>query len=520
MKNTINIILSLFLIGISVSCSDDEFLELKSVDQLSTDNFWRDLTDAQAGLTAAYSELEARSSFWSGWQEGRPVIEYYRSDLVTPGPDSFNYASWQQIFNFSYNNGHFFIKVIWDKNYRGINFANQVITKVGEMNADQISDADKNKIVAEATFLRGYYHLKLLNHYEKIIIRNSLVSGDNLALPLSERSDSWQAIIDDFQAAANVLPTTNDASNTGRATKGAALAYLGKAYLHKAGDPSASESDDMQNAASALKQVIDLGAYSLESNFISMFDGSNENNNESVFEMQFQDGGDGKYNGTALHFFIADPIFGGWGEIETTNELLLDKMRAEGMLASPITGSTGNSYDHRLYHSMFFKDPYFNDASNPRMRGKTWDERADASYDNKGFFRKYIPASWTDGSSGWSHVNTNMPLMRYADVLLMYAEALNETNQTGDAIPIINNVRSVHGKMPPMVGSSMEEVKQQIIHERLMEFTLEASRFHDLRRWGMLDAAMSAAGRSGFSAANHSYLPVPLSEINANPNIN
>jgi hypothetical protein len=130
---------------------------------------------------------------------------------------------------------------------------------------------------------------------------------------------------------------------------------------------------------------------------------------------------------------------------------------------------------------------------------------------NAGSGSNYV---WNNG-----YVGVNVVLMRYADVLLMYAEALNETGNTPKAIDLINQVRNTHGLMPNMTVSTKEAVKTQIIHERTMELTLESTRFFDLRRWGMLDQAMQAAGRSGFSAAQHAYLPVPLSEIQANPKI-
>ena len=109
--------------------------------------------------------------------------------------------------------------------------------------------------------------------------------------------------------------------------------------------------------------------------------------------------------------------------------------------------------------------------------------------------------------------------MRYADVLLMRAEALNENANTAEAITLINLVRTMHGKMPAITAVSKADVKTQIIHERTMEFQLESSRFFDLRRWGMLDAAMNAAGRS-LTSANHAYLPVPLTEVKNNSEVN
>ncbi|WP_417368787.1 RagB/SusD family nutrient uptake outer membrane protein [Gelidibacter japonicus] len=510
MKNVYKIVLVALILSTTTSCNDDDFLEQTSVDQLTSASFWRNAEDAQSGLVAAYSELESRSDFWDGWQEGRPVVEYFRSDYALPGPDASNYAHWMSIFNFSYTNGHTFLDVIWTTNYKGLNFANQVITKVGEMTSDKISDAEKKQIIGEATFLRGYYHFKLLTLYEQIILRTELISNETLDKPLSTRPEAWEVIISDFKQAAEMLQTV-DNTEPGRATKGAALAYLGKAYMYKAGDPSSSEASDFENAALAFKPIVEgaAGSYALESDFSSLFNGENENNNESIFELQFKTADATSNNSTRLHAFVGDWSIGGWGGIAATMDIV-NEMKKEGMIAS------NGLYDNRLYGSLYFRDPFYNDPNTNQMQGSTWDELMLETYENTNddaaYFRKWLPNYvWNN-----SYVGVNVVLMRYADVLLMYAEALNETGATPQAIDIINNVRAVHGYMPPITVTSQADVKKQIIHERTMELTLESVRFFDLRRWNMLDQAMQAAGRSNFSAASHAYFPIPLSEIQTN----
>lgn len=514
MKNVYKLVIVAFILSISTSCNDDDFLEQTSPDQLTSESFWRNAEDAQSGLVAAYSELESRSDFWDGWQEGRPVVEYFRSDYALPGPDASNYAHWMSIFNFNYTNGHTFLDVIWTTNYKGLNFANQVITKVGEMTSDQISESEKTQIIGEATFLRAYYHFKLLTLYERIILRTELISNETLDKPLSSRPEAWEFIINDFKQAANMLQTVNN-TEPGRATKGAALAYLGKVYMHKAGDATSAEASDFENAAAAFKTILDGGAgtYALEPDFLSLFNGENENNQESIFELQFKSADATSVNYTRLHAFVGDWSIGGWGGIAATMSVV-DEMKSEGMIAS------NGLYDNRLYGSLYFRDHFYNDPNTNEMQGSTWDELMIDTYgdtnENSAYFRKWLP----NYVSNNSYVGVNVVLMRLADVMLMYAEALNETGNTAQAIPLINKVREVHGYMPPITVTSKEDVKKQIIHERTMELTLESVRFFDLRRWGMLDQAMQAAGRSNFNAATHSYFPIPLSEIQSNSQIN
>lgn len=511
----LNKILAIIILFIGfISCNDDEFLDQKSPDQLTSTSFWRNAKDAREGLTAVYSELESRSNFWDGWQEGRPVVEYFRSDYSLPGPDASNYSHWMAMYNFNYTNGHIFIKVLWETNYKGINFANQVITKVGEMGSDKISAAEKKQIIGEATFLRGYYHFKLLTLFEQIILRDALPTASNLDKGLSTRAEAWKMIINDFKTASTML-ANKEATEAGRATKGAALAFLGKAYLHKAGDTSSAESTDYQNAIDAFKPVVDgnTGSYALVNDYFSLFNGENENNSESVFELQFKTGDATSWNATRLHAFIGDWSIGGWGGLEAS-KALENVMKSEGRVA------TNGLYDNRLYGTLYFRDDYYNNTTAKRMEGSTWDQLMNAQYgnnnENKVYFRKWLPTYVRNNG----YIGLNVTLMRYADVLLMYAEALNETGGTNEAVSIINSIRSVHGLMPAITASSQADVKRQIIHERTMELSLESVRFFDLRRWGMLDQAMRAAGRTNFSATNHAYLPVPLSEINNNNAVN
>jgi len=512
MKYLYKIIVASLLIMVLISCNDDEFLEKSSPDQLTSESFWRNFDDAQSGLTAAYSELESRSNFWDGWQEGRSVVEYFRSDYALPGPDASNYGHWMSIFNFTYTNGHTFINLLWKTNYKGLNFSNQVITKVGEMTSDQITEAEKNRIVGEAIFLRGYYHFKLLTLFEQIIIRDQIITPETLDKELATRSEAWELVLSDFKRAADMLDYTRDPSDLGRATRGSALAYLGKAYLHRAGDPSSATNDDYLNAANAFQTIIKEGEYKLETDFLSNFNGENENNIESIFELQFKSGDATSWNATRLHAFIGDWSIGGWGGLEATMQLV-EEMKKEGMIAS------NGLYDNRLYSSLYFRDDFFNDKNNPQMQGYTWDELMDWQYGNlnedKVYFRKWLPNYvWNN-----SYVGVNVVLMRYADVMLMLAEAQNELGNTSEAIELINEIRAVHGFMPPIAISSQAEIKNQIIHERTMELTLESQRFFDLRRWGLLDQAMQVAGRNGFSASSNAYLPIPLTEIQANPKV-
>lgn len=172
--------------------------------------------------------------------------------------------------------------------------------------------------------------------------------------------------------------------------------------------------------------------------------------------------------------------------------------------------ATTGRYDSRLYETIFFKSDYYNDGSG-RVYGYNYDDWFDGK--DRPAFRKFMPTDYASLSS--SNCAINIPLMRYANVLLMKAEAYNESGQTAKAIPIINQVRDVHGDMPPMKGTSQQEVRAQIEHERMIEFPLENWRWYDLRRWGKLKEALSAVGRT-LDVDKNAFYPTPLTELNSN----
>ncbi|MNT38024.1 SusD family protein [compost metagenome] len=201
---------------------------------------------------------------------------------------------------------------------------------------------------------------------------------------------------------------------------------------------------------------------------------------------------------------------GGWDEI-LPSKMLLSEFKKEGKIA------TTGRYDSRMYQTLFCNDPYFNDLKNGGVYGFTYDEIFGAGSD-RASFRKYLPRTAADLDK--SRTAVNLPLMRYADVLLLLAETLNERNRPADAIPLINQVRQ-RADMPALpLNLSVTEVKKRIEHERIVEFALENTRFYDMRRWGKAKEALQAIGRNSFDPAKHNFYPVPLLEIKSNDKIN
>lgn len=495
-----NILLPAALLFAATLTSCENYLTVESPDKLTSSSFWRDEADAQAGVAAAYSKLEYYVDTWE-FAEVKWPVEAYREDVVTIGADVPNYPNWMELYNFTFTNGNSQFTSYWSNNYTGISFANQVVEKVSQIPDGAIDPAIRTQIVNEAKFLRAYYHLKLLLNWKEIIIRDHYITDpDDLNRGLSTRPEAWDFIMQDLTDA-TALPDSYGTDNVGRATKGAAYAYLGFANLTRAYEESARKDEFLKNAIEAFDKVT---GYSLVKNYGSMFDGSNKNSSESIFELQTSmSTANGANYRTQLHRWIGCSELWGWDEI-LPSTMLMNEFRKEGM-----TASTGR-YDSRMYATVFFKCDYFNDG-NGHVYGYNYDDWFDGA--DKPAFRKFMPADYEGLETNYCAIN--IPLMRYSNVLLMKAEAYNEQGHPEKAIPLINEVRDVHGDMPAMTGTSQQEVRDQIEHERIIEFPLENWRWYDLRRWGKTAQALQAAGRPGYDESKAFY-PVPLTEVNAN----
>ena len=432
----------------------DDFLTEESPD-LSTDKYWRNKDDVEAGLSAVYGQLENRTDAYA-LVESRAVVETFRGDDITTGQDVNNYPEWGQMYNFTYTNENSRIKSYWMNNYNGINYANNVIFGIDKV---QAGNYPMNQVCSELT------------------------------------------------RAGSMFPEPRPSQDLGRVTKVAAYAYLGWAYLTRAYEEPEQKEFFLSEAMKALNNV---SGYELVDNYESLFNGTNKNSSEAIFELQFTNTtADGTYHKHVLHYWLAAPSMGGWDEIRISPMMYNEYLR-EGRIAE------NNMYDARAYGSMIFDDPYY--TENPNIYGMKYDEVFEGNPEVSNCFKKYLPASLEEFNQ--SAVATNIPLMRYANVMLMKAEIYNEQNLQDEAIPLINKIRKIHGRLPEMTGKSYEDVKAQIEHERLVEFALENVRFYDLRRWGKLKEAMQAAGRTNFNVTEDEFLPIPLMEIQSNNEIN
>lgn len=495
---------------VMTSCVDNEDLLQVDPNVETSGSFWKTDQDAIEGINAAYSSLLTDGTY----MRSTPLL------LDLKGDDTRSNSPWDAMYNVGRFNSNVSNAAIYgwayETYYQGIYRANQVIKNVP--NIDMTDKGLKDRVLGQAYFLRGLYLFHAVNMFKNVPVPTDIATF----YPQKTQADGWAQVIADFKQAADLLPVTYnnvtglDAGEKGRATKGAALGYLGKAYLF---------TKDFNNAKTAFKQVIDLGVYALVSNYRDNFTTTNENNSESLFEVQFSreaGGVDLGWGGapasgwgkTSARAITYGPRAFGWTDVQPTWALYNDYQ---------IEKTTSGAVDPRLDATMFYNKP-----GGMQLYGQdfaTFYSKSPADL-NDLFCRKYQNSDGQFANEYDWRSGINERLLRYADVLLMYAECLNETGDTPGAYTYIQMVRSRVG-LPNLAttkpGMTQAQMRDQIAHERFLEFPLEGHRFDDIRRWGWLqDPAKLAWLKSRDAEFNtytsgREYFPIPQLEMDNNP---
>ena len=506
--NYLTVFLSLSLVF--TSCVKEEDLVQVDPNNNAVDTFWKTDDDAIKGVNAAYGSLLTDGTY----MRSTPLL------LDLKGDDTRSNSPWGAMQNVGRFNSNVTDAAIYgwafETYYQGIYRCNQVITNVP---AIEMTDATlKNRILGQAYFLRGLYLFHAVNMFKNVPVPVELAAF----YPQKTEAEGWAQVIADFKAAADLLPTSYsnvtglDAGQKGRATKGAALGYLGKAYLF---------TKDFTNAKIAFKQVIDLGVYSLVSNYRDNFTDSNENNSESLFEVQFSRSAGGVDLGwggapasgwgkTSARAITYGPRGFGWTDVQPTVTLFNE-------FHDELT--TSGAVDPRLDATMFYNKP-----GGMMLYGVDFATRYASNTNdlNDLFCRKYENSDGAYANEFDWRSGINERLLRYSDILLMYAETLNETGDTPGAYTYIQMVRNRVG-LPNLAtakpGLSQVAMREQIGHERFLEFPLEGHRFDDIRRWGWLQDATKLAWLKSRDVEFNSYatgrefFPIPQLEMDNNP---
>ena len=484
-KYLITTIITLTLFStISISCSD-EFVSPKPKYSIDSENYFNSKEDYDDALVATYDLLQ--SSYVN------VLLGEIASDNTLCGGESpTDVIGFQQIDDMIHTPVNSNLRDIWNWMFAGVQRANYILEF-----KDKTDFEGKNQLIAETRFLRAYYQFELVKWFGGIPMKGDVrfKVGDEKTVARSSAQEVYASIEADLIfAAANLSPTP---SQKGRVTKGAAQALLGKAYLYQ---------NKFAQAATALDAVITSGKYSLQTDYNAMFELDGENGTESVFEIQY-----------------TDVEGAGFGCLQCS----------EGNVAVGFSGI--RNYSGPLFSSGFsFNIPTKESADAFEVGDKRKDvaildivawAAANASFDggkgvsfgkgneDTGYFnRKYLPRKRSATAAGDLNLTNpnNYRAIRYADVLLMAAEAYNRAgNNDAKAREYLNQVRRrAFGDNNHDISVSGAALTDFILAERRVELFGEGHRFFDLVRTG------KAVGKiPGFKANKNELFPLPIEEI-------
>jgi hypothetical protein len=476
------------LLGIFIihSCSDKN-LELSNPNQLSPDTFFSNEAQVQSAVNAAYANLQTVALYGRLIWYMMDNMSHEQSGNAQQEADKVTFAD----FSFDSSNGQ--IAEYWDSCYRGINKANFVIGNesiINQIPENELSTTRRAKFLAEARFLRAQYYWLLVNRFGDIPLRNGDFTQPE-GKPISPKADIINLIVGDLTfASANLLPKSQE--EIGRATKGAAQAFLGKVLLYQ------------KQYGPALDSFNKMSGYALENDYFDNFKEETEHGIESVWEVEFDLslGTGSKWDSPVVGQGQNHATFRGqdYGVLNWFNVYPSDDLVAEF-----------ESGDNRFQDSFYVVGDTYNNGNNTFVSGDF--------AENSGNIR---PVAWKKYQNYYKQVDEaqesgiNAKVIRYSDVLLMMAECENEVGTQAAAVGYINRVRTRAGLTGLPTTLNKTQVFDAIVHERKVELNGEQVRFDDMIRWGIVAQELSS---TNFQAGKHELWPIPDREIATNPNV-
>lgn len=502
--------------GLLFSCNESKLLDQVNPNQASTATFWKTSDDAIKGLNAAYSGMQERR--WSLWLRFLTDLSSDEGYSQSPWTDLANISKFIVTdYNIPMNRESF------EAAYQGLYRTHQVLENVPNIQMDATL---QKRVLAEAKLIRAYFYYNMANVWGNVpLVLSSQTLGDRP--PQATQADVFAQVIKDCQEAAVDLPESYTGEDVGRLHKYSAIALLGKTYMQQR---------KWAEAAAAFKQIIDVvpTRFDLIANWKDNFTTELENNKESLFEIQYYeenrlgfpnyDVAGGSESSERAQFFglrNTDGFKGGgWCDGQPTkwlyNQFLKEKDK-------------DGKVDQRLDYTIFYG------GSSLKPYGKTYAE-FNQSAGGKDFiattdrfwikYTNYFKAN----DSYFSGINDRV--IRLADVMLLYAEALNEQGQTATAIPFANRVRARVNMTPLALTMTQGAFREQLRQERVLELAGETQRYWDMKRYGIVGPEIAGPNPTEpanvsdfdtdfrtFQKGKSELYPIPLYETDANPNI-
>lgn len=475
------------------SACQKDFLDRKPLVGSTEENFYRNQADAIAAVNAAYAPLQFEMSpaghfrwFWGD----------IMSDDATKGGSGDNDTNellQLETFRGPVNTDN--LESEWSADYEGIYRANVVLERVPPIVMDE---ALKARILGEAHFIRAWFFYNLVTVFGGVPLADHVLAPSEYNLPRADASVVWALIESDLKTAASSLPLRSGYAieDLGRITKGTAQALLAKSYLWQ---------QRWAEAEAVANEVIQSNEYQLVTDYATIFTLAGENNPESVFEIQYMNKSGGNWGKNNANEGTFTPVF----------------QRARGQFEG-----YGFNIPTEDFVQEFFKEGF----EDPRLKSTVF--RVGDAMGDRGIFTKaatggfsydyYPKKNFTfkseDATLGDPNPNggTNDRVIRFADVLLMHAEAAAQNGNEGAARTSLNRVRArargnASGILPDITASGQDLLKA-IYRERRIELGLEGHRFFDLVRTGR---AQTVLGPLGYLEGTHNLFPIPQSQVQA-----
>lgn len=465
-----------------IFCGCEDFLSEEDPSQVTNATFWKTKDDAEQGITAVYNGLKQNFLY------GRQGIK----SLNCRGDDIIARLQNAQIYSmdlFTNDASNTFARDLWKACYVIVFRANQVIESVPNIEMD---NQRKNEIVLEAKFLRGFAYFMLAINFRQVPIVLEADSEDKYPAKAS-RESLWEQIYQDFTEAKG-LPKSYTADKMGHATTYAAAAYLGKSYLYN---------QQYEKAIKEFEYIIKSNQFNLVADVNDNWNSTNENNEESIFELQYMySPTSDQVNGRAEHF---SPAGVGGYYVATPSDWIFKEFQKEktvdGDFDPRMYGTFIWNYEGATIYQLPFLEFFADDPTYIAWKKfQLWDK----SVEEASLWRSEI----------------NERIMRYGHVLLMYAEVLNEMGKTQEAIEQVNKIR-LRAKLSPLENNIVQsDLREEIRHQRALEFCFEGERWYDIVRWGIGEKVFNEnLDRSSYTSEKHDYFPIPQEELDANPNL-
>lgn len=473
------------------SACNKSFLDTQPKGQVLESNYYQNAAQAYAGLVSIYvaTATETSNTAINWYCNKLGPLNSAGDECYTGGGGSTDMASWQAWNNYTLTAANGPQAGFWGVDYQGIYRANLLLSKITS-GIPGLADADKTRFIAEAKFLRAYFYFELVRLFQNIpLIVAPISSSDWYTITQAKPADVYTQIEKDLNDAIGGLPSVVPASESGRVTKGAAMAELGKVILYQ------NNNSRMQEAASWFEKVSTSGVYSLLPNYGDIFSPSNKFNSESILEIV--------HSTSKNAWWGMDPFPGNlYVEMVGPRSYSGPNYWSGGWSFNPIITAfaTAMKSDPRYPYTCANIDSIVNAAP-----GRSYVK----GYQNTGYFiQKYAPLQQYVNPNAQPELNfpNDYIEIRLADVYLMEAEALvRGGGSASTAQSYLDRVRARVGL--PSVPATLAN----IYNERKLELATEGHRWYDLVRTGQ---AATALAFKGFTAGKNELMPIPLNELN------